>query len=80
MRVKLIAVLLAAAVVASSQTDLYKVLELERGAVEKDIKKSFRRLSTLWHPDVNSDPGAKDKFIQIQRVGVYHAGPRSAHR
>lgn len=59
---------LAMAVLAPPRTDLYKVLGLERGAAESDIKKAFRRLSAQWHPDVNSSPEAKDKFIEIQRV------------
>lgn len=67
MRVTLLAVLLVT-VLAAPKTDLYKVLGLERGAAENDIKKAFRRLSTQWHPDVNKDPEAKDKFVEIQRV------------
>lgn len=80
MRGVLLAVMLAAAVLAGSQTDLYKVLELQRGAEEKEIKKAFRRLSSQWHPDVNREPEAKEKFIQIQRVEVVDSGLRGAHR
>ena len=43
--------------------DYYEVLGVERGADERDIKKSFRRLARELHPDVNQhDPEAEEKF------------------
>jgi hypothetical protein len=72
--------LLALTVLAAPKTDLYKVLGLERGVAENDIKKAFRRLSAQWHPDVNKDPEAKDKFIEIQRVAPGDLGARGVDR
>lgn len=31
----------------------YDVLGVNRGASEKEIRQSYRRLACLWHPDVN---------------------------
>lgn len=45
--------------------DYYEVLGLQRGASEDDIKKSFRRLARQYHPDVNKEKGAEDKFKEI---------------
>jgi molecular chaperone DnaJ len=43
--------------------DYYEVLGVARGADERDIKKSFRRLARELHPDVNQhDPEAEEKF------------------
>ncbi len=42
-----------------------EVLGLSHGATKKDIKAAYRRLSKLYHPDVNSDPQAKEQFIRI---------------
>lgn len=42
-----------------------EILELSPGATEKDIKKAYRRLSKQFHPDINKDKGARDKFIQV---------------
>ncbi|KAH7884713.1 hypothetical protein F5I97DRAFT_1492738 [Phlebopus sp. FC_14] len=48
-----------------SAADLYKVLELSRGASEQDIRKAYKRLSRQYHPDKNKDPGAEEKFVDI---------------
>ena len=33
--------------------DFYKLLDLDRSASERDIKKAYRLLSKKWHPDKN---------------------------
>ena len=35
--------------------DYYQILEVQRGASEADIKRAYRRLALIWHPDKNSD-------------------------
>jgi len=45
--------------------DLYNVLEIDRNASQDEIKKAYRKLSKKYHPDVNKDPGAEDKFKEI---------------
>ncbi|KAM0833226.1 hypothetical protein ACQ4PT_064394 [Festuca glaucescens] len=42
----------------------YSILGLEPGASESDIKKSYRRLSILYHPDKNPDPEAHTYFVE----------------
>ncbi len=44
---------------------LYKTLEVNEGASEVEIKKAYRKLARQYHPDVNSDAGAEDKFKEI---------------
>lgn len=52
-----------------SFTDYYKELELERGATEDEIKKSFRRLARQYHPDTNPDnPQAEERFKRISEA------------
>ena len=55
-------------------SDLYGVLGLERGALERDIKKAYRSLSLIYHPDKqrSADEAEKQKansrFVEIQKA------------
>ncbi|MFT5661946.1 MAG: curved DNA-binding protein [Sulfurimonas sp.] len=44
---------------------LYKTLEINEGASEAEIKKAYRKLARQFHPDINKDAGAEDKFKEI---------------
>lgn len=47
-----------------AKKDLYKILGLEKNASEADIKKAYRKLSKLYHPDVK-ETGDESKFKEI---------------
>ena len=49
-------------------TDYYAVLGLARGATDSEIKRAYRRLARDLHPDVNPDPGAKERFQEVNRA------------
>lgn len=44
---------------------LYTTLEVTPGASEAEIKKAYRKLARQYHPDVNKDPKAEEKFKEI---------------
>lgn len=44
---------------------LYETLEISENASESEIKKAYRKLARQYHPDVNKDAGAEDKFKEI---------------
>ncbi len=44
---------------------LYETLEISENASEAEIKKAYRKLARQYHPDVNKDKGAEDKFKEI---------------
>ncbi|MBT9316142.1 molecular chaperone DnaJ [Leptothoe spongobia] len=48
--------------------DYYEVLGVSRGADQDEVKRAYRRLARKYHPDVNKDPGAEDKFKEINRA------------
>ena len=49
--------------------DYYKTLGVERSASEDEIRKAFRKLARLYHPDVAKDkPKAEDKFKEINEA------------
>ncbi|MFD1736624.1 molecular chaperone DnaJ [Bacillus salitolerans] len=48
-----------------SKRDYYEVLGLSKGASKDEIKKAYRKLSKQYHPDINKEPGADEKFKEI---------------
>ena len=45
-----------------SPTAFYEILGLEKSASEPEIKKAYRKLSLLTHPDKNGYDGADEAF------------------
>jgi len=51
-----------------ARTDYYTTLGVERGATDADIKKAYRRLAQKWHPDVNTDAEAAERFKELSEA------------
>jgi curved DNA-binding protein len=48
--------------------DYYKILGVERGAREDEIKKAYRKLARKYHPDVSKEHNAKEKFQEVSEA------------
>jgi len=48
--------------------DYYKILSVERGAGDDEIKKAYRKLARKYHPDVSKEANAKEKFQEVSEA------------
>ncbi|MDA3077519.1 DnaJ domain-containing protein [Campylobacter sp. JMF_06 NA1] len=48
-----------------ANSSLYETLGISKSASADEIKKAYRRLARKYHPDINKDPGAEEKFKEI---------------
>jgi molecular chaperone DnaJ len=53
---------------ATTERDYYVILGVERNASDAQIKRAYRKLAQQWHPDVNADPAAHDRFTEINEA------------
>lgn len=48
--------------------DYYEMLGVSRDADKEEIKRAYRRLARKFHPDVNKEEGAEERFKEINRA------------
>jgi len=51
-----------------SKRDYYEVLGVSKNATKEEIKKAYRKLSKQYHPDINKQPDAAEKFKEIKEA------------
>jgi curved DNA-binding protein len=60
----------------TTKKDYYEILEISRGATEKDIKSAYRKLARKHHPDVNpGDKNAEDRFKELSEAFAVLSDP-----
>ncbi len=60
--------------------DYYRILGVDRKADSKAIGEAFRRLARQYHPDVNKDPQAAEKFKEINEAYQVLSDPEKRAR
>ena len=48
--------------------DYYEILEIDKNASKDEIKSAFRKMARKYHPDINKEPGAEEKFKEIGKA------------
>lgn len=60
--------------------DYYEILGVSRDADKEDIKRAYRRLARKYHPDVNKEPEAEERFKEINRAYEVLSEPETRAR
>jgi curved DNA-binding protein len=60
--------------------DYYEVLGVGRGASEEEIRRAYRKLARKYHPDVNKEAGAEDRFKEISEAYEVLRDPEKRER
>lgn len=55
--------------------DYYQILGVSKKADEKEIRQAYRRLARKYHPDVNPDKKAQEKFKEINEANDVLSDP-----
>ena len=45
--------------------DYYKVLGLTKAATPDDIKRVYRKLARIYHPDISKEDNAEEQFKEV---------------
>ena len=64
----------------AADEDFYQILGVPRDASQEDIQRAYRKLARTYHPDVNHDPAAEDRFKEVSEAYDVLSDPQTRRR
>jgi curved DNA-binding protein len=64
----------------ASDRDFYDLLGVSRNASQEEIQQAYRRLAREYHPDLNKDPGAEERFKDVSEAYAVLSDPDTRQR
>jgi curved DNA-binding protein len=64
----------------ASRRDFYDALGVSRDATSEEIQREYRKLARTYHPDINKDPGAEDRFKEVSEAYDVLSDPDTRQR
>jgi curved DNA-binding protein len=65
---------------AAADRDFYRILGVPRDASQDEIQQAYRRLARSYHPDVNHDPAAEERFKDVSEAYDVLSDPQLRRR
>jgi curved DNA-binding protein len=60
--------------------DFYDTLGVPRDVTAEDLQRAYRKLARTYHPDINKDPGAEERFKDISEAYDVLSDPEQRRR
>jgi len=64
----------------ADREDFYQTLGVPRNASQDEIQRAYRQLARTYHPDINHDPGAEDRFKEVSEAYDVLSDPQTRRR
>ena len=61
-------------------SDFYEILGVGRSASQDEIQRAYRKLARQYHPDLNADPAAEEKFKDVSEARSVLSDPATRRR
>jgi curved DNA-binding protein len=64
----------------AARRDFYEVLGVSREATAQEIQRAYRKLARAYHPDINKDPEAEERFKEVAEAYDVLSNPETRKR
>ena len=64
----------------AANRDFYEILGVSKTASQEEIQRAYRKLARTYHPDINKDPAAEERFKEISEAYDVLSDPEMRRR